>query len=203
MLLHPDSSAFSAVAPDTFYVKMETSKGDIVIQVVKEWAPNGATRFYNLVRNGFYDGDKFFRVVEGFAAQFGVTGYPKVDAIWGKRDLPADPIVVKNMRGMVSYAQPSPDKRTTQLFINLSDNPNLDRQKFAPIGRIVSGWGAARSLNDEYGDLPPEGQGPSWNCVYKAGNKYMSRYYPKLDSITRARLMEPAGVPAADSGSAR
>src|SRR3954466_2414398 len=101
VLLHPDSSAFSAVAPDTFYVKMETSKGDIVIQVVKEWAPNGATRFYNLVRNGYYDGDKFFRVVEGFAAQFGVTGYPKVDEAWGKREIPADPVAVKNTRGML------------------------------------------------------------------------------------------------------
>jgi peptidyl-prolyl cis-trans isomerase A (cyclophilin A) len=192
VLLHPDSSAFKHIPPDTFHVRMTTSQGTVVIEVVRAWAPMGAFRFYNLVLNGFYDGARFFRVVPGFAAQFGAAGYPKVDEVWGDRKIPADPIRVSNTKGMVTFAQLDPDSRTTQLFFNLQDNPKLDRENFAPIGRVVSGWPSITALNDDYGELAPEGQGPVWRCVYRAGNRYMQRYYPRLDSITRAELMEPA-----------
>jgi peptidyl-prolyl cis-trans isomerase A (cyclophilin A) len=191
VLLHPDSSAFKSVPPDTFRVLMTTSKGDVVIEVVREWAPMGAYRFYNLVRNGYFDGNRFFRVVPGFAAQFGATGYPKVEQAWENARLPADPVKVSNTRGMVTFAQIDPDSRSTQLFFNLNDNPQLDRKNFAPIGRVVSGWLAVKRLNDEYGELQPDGGGPAWRCVYNAGNRYLQKYYPRLDSITRAQLMEP------------
>lgn len=191
ILLHPDSSAFQGIPPDTFRVLMTTSQGDVVIEVVKEWAPLGAYRFYNLVKNGYFDGNRFYRIVPGFAAQFGATGYPKVAQAWDGRAIAADPVKVSNTRGMVSFAQSDPDSRSTQLFFNLNDNPQLDRKNFAPIGRVVSGWIAVKRLNDEYGELQPEGSGPAWRCVYKAGNRYLEKYYPRLDSIARARLMEP------------
>lgn len=191
VLLHPDSSAFKAVPPDTFKVLFATSQGDVVVEVVREWAPMGAYRFYNLVRNGFFDGARFYRVVPGFAAQFGATGYPAVDQAWTDRKIPGDPVRVKNTKGMLSFAQVDKDSRTTQMFFNLRDNPELDRENFAPIGRVVSGWVAVSRLNDEYGELQPSGTGPAWRCIYKAGNRYLQKYYPRLDSITLAKLMAP------------
>jgi peptidyl-prolyl cis-trans isomerase A (cyclophilin A) len=191
VLLHPDSSAFKHVPPDTFHVKMTTSQGTVVIEVVRAWAPMGAYRFYNLVLNGFFDGARFYRVVPGFAAQFGASGFPAVEKAWSDQKIPADPIRVSNTKGMLTFAQHDPDSRATQLFFNLHDNPELDRENFAPIGRVVSGWHAISSLYEDYGELVPEGSGPAWGCIYKAGNKYLQKYYPRLDSITRAELMEP------------
>jgi cyclophilin family peptidyl-prolyl cis-trans isomerase len=182
-LLHPDSSIFRQTPPDTFLVSMQTSRGEIVIQVVRDWSPLGAWRFYNLVRNGFFDGARFYRVVPGFAAQFGVSGIPAVEAAWRDRSIPADPIRVGNTRGMVTFAQTEPDSRTTQLFINLRDNPQLDEKNFAPIGRVIAGWDAVASLNGGYGELKPRGDGPLWRCVYNSGNQYLSAKYPELDSI--------------------
>src|SRR5690606_17564793 len=126
MLLRPDAEAFQATAPETFRVRFETSKGDFVVEVVRAWAPNGADRFYNLVRNGYYDDVRFFRVISGFMAQFGIHGDPKVNAAWRVRPIPDDPVVESNRRGYVTFAMTSqPNSRTTQLFINYADNTQL------------------------------------------------------------------------------
>ena len=194
LLVHPDSAAFRATPPDTFLVALETSRGEIVIQVVREWSPLGAWRFYNLARNGFFDGARFYRVLPGFAAQFGVNGIPAVEAAWRDHAIPADPIKVSNTRGMVTFAQAERDSRSTQLFINLGDNPQLDERNFAPIGRVISGWDAAASLNGRYGELKPRGDGPVWRCVYNAGNRYLAEEYPDLDSIIRARVTSSTAV---------
>ncbi len=183
LLLSPDSAAFKTTPPDTFYVTLTTSRGDIVIQVAREWSPLGAWRFYNLARNGFFDGARFYRVLPGFAAQFGVNGHPAVEHAWRNQAIPADPIRVSNMRGMVTFAQGEPDSRSTQLFINLGDNQQLDEKNFSPVGRVIAGWEAAYALNGEYGELKPRGNGPVWRCVYGSGNRYLRERYPRLDSI--------------------
>ncbi|HEX6693953.1 MAG TPA: peptidylprolyl isomerase [Longimicrobiales bacterium] len=193
-LLRPDSSIFRQTPPDTFLVAMQTSRGEIVIQVVREWSPLGAWRFYNLVRTGFFDGARFYRVLPGFAAQFGASGIPDVEAAWRDKSIPADPIRVSNTRGMVTFAQGEPDSRSTQLFINLRDNPQLDEKNFAPIGRVISGWDAVSSLNGRYGELKPRGDGPLWRCVYTSGNQYLSAKYPDLDSIIRTDVTGVADV---------
>ena len=203
VLLRPDSSAFRETPPDSFHVTLETSRGDIVVQVIREWSPLGAWRFYNLARNGFFDGARFYRVLPGFAAQFGVSGYPAVEAAWRNQAIPRDPIRVSNTRGMLTFAQGDPNSRTTQLFINMRDNPSLDEKNFSPIGRVVSGWDAAVALNGEYGELQPRGDGPAWRCVYRSGNAYLQTRYPRLDSIIRTRIdvtaERPDTAPAATS----
>jgi peptidyl-prolyl cis-trans isomerase A (cyclophilin A) len=192
VLLYPDSAAFKVIPPERFRVLLATSEGDVVLEVVRAWSPMGAYRFYNLVRNGFFDGSRFYRVIPGFAAQFGVSGYPAVEKAWRDAEIPGDPIRVSNTRGMVTFAQVSRESRNTQLFINLADNQQLDAENFAPIGRVISGWDAVLRLTGEYGDLQPAGDGPRWRCVYTAGNRYLRKYYPQLDSILRARVTVPA-----------
>ena len=188
VLLHPDSSAFRATPPDSFHVTLVTSRGNIVVQVVREWSPLGAWRFYNLARNGYFDGTRFYRVLPGFAAQFGASGYPAVEAAWRDRAIPKDPIRVSNTLGMLTFAQGKPNTRSTQLFFNLRDNPELDEKNFSPIGRVVAGWDVVTALNGEYGELQPRGDGPAWRCVYQSGNQYLQSRYPRLDSILRTTV---------------
>lgn len=190
-LLNPDDPAMNQVAPDSFDVVMETSQGTVHIRVYREWAPLGATRFYNLARHGFYDGSRFFRVLPGFAAQFGMSGIPAVDSVWLEQPLPDDPATVPTGPGTLTYAMAGPDTRTTQLFFSYRANEALDAQGFAPIGRIVDGMEALFRLNAEYGEVQPEGSGPSFGCIASHGNQYLSRRYPRLDSIENVRVFEP------------
>lgn len=190
VLLDPDGAAFQAQPPPTFDVLFETSEGDVRIEVVTDWAPLGAQRFYNLVRAGFYDGSRFFRVLPGFVAQFGANGHPQVDAIWTEEQLPDEPVRVLNQPGTLTYAAAGPDTRTTQLFFNYGANDALDTRGFAPIGRITEGADALYRLNSSYGETQPEGRGPSWECVMEKGNGYLRERYPDLDSIVRARVLE-------------
>src|SRR5690606_7242329 len=134
VLLSPDAPAMNEVPPDSFDAVMETSAGTIRVRIHRDWAPIGATRFYNLARHGFYDGARFFRVLPGFAAQFGMSGRPAVDSVWAERPLPDDPPRVPTNAGTLSYAMAGPGTRTTQLFFSYRGNEMLDAQGFVPIG---------------------------------------------------------------------
>ncbi|MGH7463915.1 MAG: peptidylprolyl isomerase [Longimicrobiales bacterium] len=191
VLLHPDAPAMREAPPDSFDVAMETSAGELRVRVFREWAPLGAARFYNLTRHGFYDGSRFFRVLPGFAAQFGMSGDPAVDSVWLKQPLADDPPRVPTAGGTLSYAMAGPGTRTTQLFFSYRGNEALDAQGFAPIGRVVAGMEVLFALNGEYGEVAPDGTGPSFGCIASHGNHYLSRRYPALDSILTARVVQP------------
>jgi peptidyl-prolyl cis-trans isomerase A (cyclophilin A) len=200
VLLTPGSDAFRATPPDTFVVRFETSAGEFLVQVNRAWAPLGAYRFYNLVRNGYYDGVRFFRVIPGFMAQFGVHGVPAVDEAWADRQIPDDPVLVPNRRGMVTYAKAGPDTRTTQLFINYGDNSALDADGFAPFGRVIEGMEVVDRLYGEYGETAPGGNGPDYACLMTGGNAYLARRFERMDTIGRATIVREANTAApADS----
>lgn len=175
-------------APATYRARFETSKGAFTVEVTRAWAPLGADRFYQLVSSGYFDNTRFFRVVEGFMAQFGAHGDPEVNAAWEKLPIPDDPVVQSNKRGFITFAMAGPDTRTTQVFINLVDNVNLDGMGFAPFGQVIEGMAAVDSLYAAYGDGPPSGFGPDQNMIFSRGNAYLERYYPKLDFIRSARI---------------
>lgn len=184
-------AAFKDQAPETYQVRFDTSAGEFVIQVTRDWAPIGADRFYNLVKNGFYDGVRFYRAMPGFMAQFGVHGNPTVAAIWSRATIGADPVKQSNKPMFVTFAMgQKPDTRTTQLFINFRDNSSsLDRLGFAPIGEIISGKAAAAKIYTGYGDVVPRGKtGPDTARLYKEGNAYLEKEFPKLDFIKQATI---------------
>jgi peptidyl-prolyl cis-trans isomerase A (cyclophilin A) len=171
-------------------VKLETTKGDLVIEVVRAWAPHGADRFYNLVRIGFLDDTAFFRVLDGFVAQFGLHGDSRVNGAWVNRTIPDDPRTQANARGTVSFAKTdSPDSRATQLFVNLGDNAKLDDLGFAPIGRVVEGMDVADALFAGYGDAAPRGEGPDQRSIVSLGNEYLKRRFHRLDWIKQATVL--------------
>jgi peptidyl-prolyl cis-trans isomerase A (cyclophilin A) len=189
-LVDPDPAELARQAPASFKVRFETSKGPFVVQVVRAWAPNGVDRFHYLVRNEFYDGVRFFRVVPGFVAQFGIHGDPAVSDAWRERSLPDDSVRQSNQPGFITFASGGPNSRTTQLFINKRDNRRLDAMGFAPIGLIIEGQAAADSLYDGYGEGPPRGTGPEQSRMGREGNAYLERMFPRLDSIVRARIVK-------------
>jgi peptidyl-prolyl cis-trans isomerase A (cyclophilin A) len=176
-------------APATFKANFDTSAGPFVIEVHREWAPNGADRFYNLVKRGFYDDVRFFRVIPGFMAQFGINGDPSIMAVWRGATIPPDPVKQSNKKGFVTYAMgASPDTRTTQLFINLVDNTRLDASGFAPFGQVSSGMNVVEKLFGEYGEGAPRGKGPDQGSVQMQGNKYLEKEFPKLDFVKTATV---------------
>lgn len=189
-LMNPSAPEMNMMAPERFRVRFVTSKGEFVVESHREWAPHGVDRFYNLVRNGFYDGARFFRVIEGFVAQFGIHGDPAVQGRWRDAGIPDDPVVETNTRGRLTYAKrPEPDTRTTQLFINFSDNTNLDALGFAPIGEVVEGMDVVDALYSGYGEGPPQGMGPRQDLIQTRGNAYLEAEFPRLDHIERAEIV--------------
>ena len=185
----PAVSPGTEPVPDIFHVKLDTSKGLVDIEVHRDWAPKGADRFFQLVKSGFYDGARFFRVVRGFVVQFGINGDPQTNAMWANATLPDDPVKQHNVTGTVTYAMRGPNTRNTQLFINLADNrKDLDRQGFAPIGQVVDGMSVVESLYGFYGDMPPGGQGPDPNKIAQQGNEYLETHFPRLDFIKKATV---------------
>lgn len=190
-LLNPKAPEINQQAPATFKAKFETTKGDVVIEVTRDWAPQGADRFYNLVKNGFYDDCRFFRVLGGFMAQFGISGDPQVSSVWRTANITDDPVKQKNTRGMVSYAMAGPNTRTTQLFINYGDNSSLDAQGFSPFGKVVEGMNNVDALYKEYGEGAPRGQGPDQGKVQAMGNTYLKESFPELDYIKKATIVTP------------
>jgi len=183
-------AALTEKAPDTFKVNVDTSKGALVVEVTRAWAPNGADRFYNLVKNGFFDNVRFFRVIEGFMAQFGIHGDPGISAVWRNARIPDDSVKQSNKRGYITFATAGPGTRTTQVFINLVDNGTLDAQGFAPFGRVVSGMKVVDKLYDGYGEGAPRGRGPDQSRVQMEGNAYLEKSFPKLDYIKTASIAE-------------
>src|SRR6266550_4533630 len=185
---NPADAAFATQAPDSFRARFSTTKGDFVIAVHRAWAPLGADRFYNLVRAGFYDGVRFFRVIPGFMAQFGIHGDTALTAAWRPRVIPDDPVRRTNGRGMVTYATAGPGTRTTQIFINYGDNNRLDASGFAPFGQVVEGMDVVDKLFGGYGEGAPQGRGPEQYRLNVEGEKYLARQFPKLDKITKATV---------------
>ena len=190
----PDSplmrpAALAEEAPATFQAEFETTKGTFLIEVTREWAPLGADRFYTLVKNGYYDGVRFFRVIDGFIAQFGIHGNPMINAQWRAARLQDDPVVESNARGTVTFATSGPNSRTTQLFINFRDNANLDADGFSPFGRVVEGLDVAEQLFSGYGEGPPRGSGPYQGQIHAEGNEYLEADFPDLDYVVEARIV--------------
>jgi peptidyl-prolyl cis-trans isomerase A (cyclophilin A) len=181
-------AALKEQAPPIYRVDLDTSKGPIVIEVHRDWAPNGADRFYNLVKNGFYDNARFFRVIEGFMVQFGINGDPKVSAVWREARIKDDPVRISNKRSFVTFATAGPNTRTTQVFINFGDNSNLDRQGFAPFGQIVSGMKIVEALYNLYGEGAPQGRGPDQSRLQAEGNAYLASGFANLDYIKKATI---------------
>lgn len=188
-LLDPSAEAFQQVPPPVYHVELETTQGALLIEVESAWAPLGAYRFYNLVRNGFFDGTAFYRVIPGFMAQFGVHPVPSVQAVWNEETFPDERVTQSNVRGMVTFAKAGEDTRTTQLFINYGNNARLDAQGFAPIGRVVRGMGVADRLYSGYGEAAPAGAGPDYACMLEGGGAYLERRFPRLDHIRTARVV--------------
>jgi len=188
-LLYPAAPAMNEQAPDMYRARFETSKGDFVIEVHREWAPIGADRFYNLVNAGYYDDVRFFRVISGFMAQFGMHGDPLVTAQWRAAPIQDDPVVGSNTRGTVTFAMTGqPNSRTTQIFINFGNNTNLDGMGFAPFGEVVEGMEVVDQLYSGYGEGAPRGAGPDQGQIQGRGNEYLNADFPNLDYVIRATI---------------
>lgn len=187
-LLKP--SSLKAKAPETYKVKFTTTKGDVIIQVNRAWAPLGADRFYNLVKYGFYKDASFFRVVPRFVAQFGIPARPDVAAAWDHAYIVDDRVTQSNKRGTLTFATAGPNTRTTQIFINFSDNAGLDSQGFAPFGEVVEGMDIVDKFFAGYGESPDQGR------ITAFGKAYLDKSFPNLDRILTASIM-PAEAPAA------
>ena len=167
-----------------YLVRLETSQGDVLIEVHPEWAPRGAKRFRELVEAGFYDDCRFFRVMEGFMAQVGMNGDPAINGEWEKRQIRDDPVIQSNKRGYVTFATSGPDRRTTQFFINTADNSTLDRKGFSPIGKVLEGQEFVEALYNGYKEEPQQDR------ISRRGNSYLKSDFPKLDYIVRATIEE-------------
>jgi peptidyl-prolyl cis-trans isomerase A (cyclophilin A) len=182
-------SALTEQAPATYKVNLDTSKGPVVITVHRDWAPIGADRFYNLVKNGFYDDVRFFRVLDNFMAQFGINGAPGIQSNWRTATIQDDPVKQSNKRGFVTFAKSgAPNSRSTQVFINFKDNSNLDKMGFAPFGEVTSGMDAVDKLYKDYGEGAPSGKGPEQGRIQAEGNAYLNKDFPKLDYIKKATI---------------
>jgi peptidyl-prolyl cis-trans isomerase A (cyclophilin A) len=183
-----DPASLNEQAPATYKAKFDTSKGSFVVEVNRDWAPNGADRFYNLVKSGFFDNTRFFRVIPGFMVQFGINGDPSIAAAWRAANIKDDPVKQSNARGMVTFATAGPNTRTTQVFVNYGNNDFLDGQGFSPFGKIVSGMEVVDSLYSGYGEGAPAGKGPNQGLVQQQGNAYLQQSFPELDYVSKATI---------------
>jgi peptidyl-prolyl cis-trans isomerase A (cyclophilin A) len=184
----PESATNPEHAPDTFKVRFDTSKGNVVVTVTRQWAPLGADRFYTLVKSGFYDGVRFYRMVPNFVVQFGIAADPAINAKWHDANLPDDPVTQSNRRGTITYATAGPKTRTTQVFINLADNARLDSDGFAPFGEVTQGMDAVSQFYSGYGDPAAGGAAPAPDRAEAEGNAYFERDFPKMDYIKKATI---------------
>jgi peptidyl-prolyl cis-trans isomerase A (cyclophilin A) len=178
MLMNP--TELNETAPNTFRVLFDTTKGEFTVDVTRAWAPKGADRFYNLVKNGYYDGCRFFRVVKGFMLQFGINGNPELNAVWRAAHFEDDRGKESNKRGYLTFAHAGKNSRTTQLFINYADNKFLDAQGFPPFGQVSYGMEVVDAINDEYGEKPDQRR------IQLEGNTYLEKTFPNLDYIKSA-----------------
>ncbi len=183
-----DPTKLTEKAPDTFKAQFDTTKGKFTIEVTRSLSPNGADRFYNLVRSGYFKDIAFFRVIPGFMCQFGIHGDPKISAKWREANISDDPVKGSNTRGTITFATAGPGTRTTQLFINFGDNTNLDGMGFSPFGKVIEGMDVVDKINGEYGENRREVQGRA----QMEGNAYLKQAFPKLDYIKSATILPAA-----------
>lgn len=172
-----------AQAPAQFQVACRTTSGNFTLAIHRDWAPRGADRFYQLVRAHYYRGNAFYRVLPGFVAQWGLSPDPEVTARWQRQRIPDDPVKVSNRKGTITFADSGKNSRTTVVFINLKDNPRLDRQGFAPFGAVSAGMDTVMGLEGGYGDAPPRGHGPDPRLIVSEGAAYLTRQFPRLDVL--------------------
>jgi cyclophilin family peptidyl-prolyl cis-trans isomerase len=192
LLLTPDAPAFTQPAPAKSVVRLDTSKGVVDIEVTRDWGPIGADRFVNLVRHGYYDGVRFFRVTAGRWVQFGINGDPAIAKAWRNRTLPDEPFKQSNVRGSVAFAFAVPNGRTTQVFINLRDNSAThDKEPFVPFGRVVRGMEIIDGLNAEYGEGPGGIRAGKQDPYFEGGNAWLAVQFPRLDYIKSANVVHP------------
>lgn len=200
---HHANTDLDVAVPDSFVVRFETSRGAFDIMARKAWAPNGADRLYTLVRDRYYDDARFFRVVKDFVAQFGLAADPRRTAAWRVRAIADEPVHHTNSRGTISYARSGAGTRTTQLYINLKDNARLDTLNgfgFPPVAEVIAGMNVVDSLYSGYGEAARaggRGQGPSQDSIYRQGNAYLTRGFPRLDFVKSARVTREWRAPSA------
>ena len=189
LLLNPADPFLKKAAPELFSVAVVTTQGKFTIECHRSWAPIGVDRFYNLVRAGFFDDSRFFRVRAGYIAQFGIPGDPAVAAVWRERTMSDDPVRETNLQGLVGYAMTGPNQRTTQIYINLRDNTQLDAQEFAPFGKVVEGFDVVSNLYAGYGEDAGGGmRGGKQSSMFEGGNTYLDKLFPKLDRLIKASV---------------
>ena len=189
-----DPAKLTEKAPETFKAQFDTTKGKFTIEVTRSLSPNGADRFYNLVRSGYFKDIAFFRVIPGFMCQFGIHGDPNVSAKWREANIADDPVKGSNTRGMITFATAGPNTRTTQLFINFGNNAKLDGMGFSPFGKVTEGMDVVDKINGEYGEGAPNGNGPNQGRVQMEGNAYLKKEFPNLDYIKSATIVPVASV---------
>lgn len=176
-------------APDVFNVNFDTSKGPVIVEIHRDWAPVGVDHFYTLVKLGFYDGTRFYRVIHDFVAQFGMNGDPKTNEVWANTPIPDDPVRQSNVRGTLTFAAAQmPNSRSTQLFFNLKNNEMLDRMGFAVIGKVTQGMDVVDSFYQGYGEMAPNGAGPDPMQIGTQGNQYLESHFPRLDFVKKATI---------------
>jgi peptidyl-prolyl cis-trans isomerase A (cyclophilin A) len=185
-----DPSKLTEKAPETFKAQFDTTKGKFTVEVTRALAPNGADRFYNLVRSGYFKDIAFFRVIPGFMCQFGIHGDPKVAAAWRTATITDDPVKSGNVRGAITFAKTgAPNSRSTQFFINFGDNKNLDGMGFSSFGKVTDGMDVVDKINGEYGEGAPRGRGPEQGRIQAEGNAYLKKDFPNLDYIKAVTIL--------------
>jgi peptidyl-prolyl cis-trans isomerase A (cyclophilin A) len=189
-LLNP--AALVAKSPEEYEVKFATTKGDFVVKVTRAWSPRGADRFYNVVKNGFYENATLFRVVPGFVVQFGLSAHPQVNAAWMNARIKDDPVKASNKRGFITFATGGPNTRTTQVFINLGNNARLDSMGFSPFGEVTEGLDVVEQFYNGYTEAPTSKQAE----ISNGGNAWLEKNFPKLDKILKATVISPAPAAA-------
>jgi peptidyl-prolyl cis-trans isomerase A (cyclophilin A) len=187
-LLKP--SSLNEQAPAAFKAKFTTTRGDFVVEVRRAWSPLGADRFYNLVKNHFYDGAAFFRVLPGFVVQFGISAKPEISRVWATATIKDDPVTQSNLEGYLTFATAGPNTRTTQVFISLADNRNLDGMGFSPFGKVIEGMDVVEKFYSGYGEGAPSGKGPDQSRLTNEGKAYLDKSFPLLDSIKTAVIVQ-------------
>jgi peptidyl-prolyl cis-trans isomerase A (cyclophilin A) len=184
-----DPSKATEQAPDVYKVRFTTTKGDFEIEITRAWAPNGADRLYNLVKVGYFTDIAFFRNIDGFMVQFGISGDPSLNTIWRAARIQDDPVTQSNAAGNVTFATAGPNTRTTQIFINHGNNSDLDGMGFAPIGKVTAGANVVSALYNGYGEGAPRGKGPDQGKLQSRGNAYLRESFPQLDYIKSAAIL--------------
>ncbi len=191
-LRNPKHDLWSRPAPDVYRVWIDTTKGKIVLEVSRSLAPRGADRFYHLVETGFYDDSRFYRVIRGRFAQFGIAGDPAIAAIWRNESFPDDPVRASNVRGTFAYAMTGPDARTTQIYINTADQSRQDADGFAPFGKVIEGMDVVDRLYADYGESSGGGmRAGRQRKLFEEGNAYLDREFPLLDKLLKATILSP------------